>query len=200
MVRGVGSGTPGVVVRGPVQERPAPVQKAEHRRYGADDPRPGVCRHQPPFVHRGQLRPVGGGAEVVFLVVAVVEGEHVVQAAVVAHRVRRTTTRVGAVMPVVVLYVNEHERREERREVAEHRPLPRQHRESGQGQAVRRAVGLHLAQFRGAPRLPVGRQAQQLALGCADAPQPRHGEQFFSTVQERVARALEDVARRLELE
>ena len=92
---------------GVVEQRPAAVEEPDDGRHRADDAGLPVEPGPLPLPDRRHLRPVHPRAEVVLLVVAVVERQEVVDAVVVAHRVRRPVVRVGPVVAVVVLHVDQ---------------------------------------------------------------------------------------------
>src|SRR5687767_730608 len=70
------------------------------------------------------LRPMGQRTQVVLLVVAIVESQQVVKRTVVTHRVCIALRRRGAVVFVIVLYIDKSERQEDSRQIAEQDPLP----------------------------------------------------------------------------
>ena len=59
------------------------------------------------------LSPMGQGSQMVFLVVTVIEGQEVVKTAVITHGVSVKVFGQGAVVFVIVLYVDKHEGEEE---------------------------------------------------------------------------------------
>lgn len=71
------------------------------------------------LAHSRHLCPMRQWSQVMFLVVTVVEGQQIVNAAVITHGVGIVVFRRRAVMFVVILYVDQRQREEERRQVTE---------------------------------------------------------------------------------
>ena len=95
------------------------VKSAEHRRDRTDDSLHLVQPGSKCPTHSRHLCPMSPRSQVMFLVKAIIEGEQIVKPTVVTYGIGIFILRRGAVVFVVVLHVDEHQREDERRQITE---------------------------------------------------------------------------------